>query len=84
MYDTFIGFVLEIAKVCITAGLQYNLPATWDGMQKRHLPQELIAKLFSEVPARLAGLSSQKGAIKEGLDADFVVSHATNLMNHDL
>ena len=55
-------------------GLQYNLPATWDAMKKRGLGPELLARWWSQAPARLAGLQERKGAIAVGLDADFVVS----------
>ena len=58
----------------LSAALQYNLPSTWAGMQKRGLAPELMAKWWSEAPARLAGIENQKGFIAEGLDADFVVS----------
>lgn len=61
-------------KDMLPAALQYNLPSTWDGMRKRGLAPELLAKWWSEAPARLAGIENQKGFIAEGLDADFVVS----------
>ena len=56
------------------AALQYNLPATWHGMQQRGLGPELLARWWSQAPAQLAGLQDRKGAIAPGLDADFVVS----------
>ena len=59
----------------LPAALQYNLPSTWDGMQKRGLGPELLAKWWSAAPAKLAGIDNQKGFIAEGLDADFVVRH---------
>lgn len=54
--------------------MQYNLPSTWDGMKKRQLGPELLTKWWSEAPAKLAGLSRQKGSIEEGFDADLMVS----------
>jgi len=55
------------------AGLQYALAATWDGARKRQLQPQLLARLWSEFPARLAGVGERKGRLKMGQDADIVV-----------
>lgn len=54
-------------------GLQYLLPATWDGARRRGLPLERVSHLLSGAPAALASLSACKGALVAGLDADIVV-----------
>jgi allantoinase len=55
------------------AGLQLLLPATWTGAAARgHGPDRLGAWL-AEAPARLAGLSSRKGRLAPGCDADVVL-----------
>lgn len=55
------------------AGLQYGLPATWHAFAARKLPLQLLSRVWSSFPAKLAGVSRRKGAIAEGLDADLVV-----------
>lgn len=63
-------------KPCLSqchAGLQYALPATWTAMAARGLKPELLSRWWSTFPAQLAGLGARKGAIAEGMDADFVV-----------
>ena len=55
------------------AALELGLAAVWTGASARGLPLERIAQWLSEAPARLAGLSSRKGSIAAGKDADLVV-----------
>ena len=54
-------------------GLQYILPATWEGARKRGLPVERLTRWLSAAPAELAGLSACKGTLAPGMDADIVV-----------
>lgn len=44
-----------------------------EGHNRRGLPLTSIARLLSYNPAKLYGVSDQKGSIKSGLDADFAV-----------
>ena len=62
---------------CVPAGLQYGLPATWHQLAAQKLPLQLLSRVWSTFPARLAGLAGRKGAIAQGLDADLVVSQPT-------
>ena len=62
----------DAMDICF-AGLQYGLPATWHGLRQRSLSPELLTKLWSSNPARLAGLQRRKGSLAAGLDADIVV-----------
>jgi allantoinase len=55
------------------ASLQLGLAVVWTGMRARGIPLERLATWMSAAPARLVGLSSRKGAIAAGKDADFVV-----------
>jgi allantoinase len=55
------------------ASLQVALPAVWTAGRARGATVEDLARWMSAAPARLAGLDDRKGAIAEGLDADFVV-----------
>ena len=59
------------------ASLGLALPVLWTGMTKRGLDGApglaRIGEWLSAAPARLAGMSKQKGAIKVGADADFAV-----------
>ena len=57
------------------ASLQLSLSVVWKGARERgHTPVE-VARWMCETPALVAGLSRRKGAIAQGLDADFVVWH---------
>lgn len=58
------------------AGLQYGLPGTWEGLKSRGAGPELLSKLWSAFPARLAGLQHRKGSLAAGLDADITVRPA--------
>ncbi|MBI1786957.1 MAG: allantoinase AllB [Acidobacteria bacterium] len=55
------------------ASLQHGLPAVWTGMRRRGIGLEKLAGWMCGAPARLAGLSSRKGRIAAGFDADLVV-----------
>ncbi|XAR66450.1 Allantoinase [Bertholletia excelsa] len=54
------------------SSLQFILPVTWSHGRKYGITLELLAKWWSEKPAKLAGLDS-KGAIAVGKHADIVV-----------
>ncbi|MEX1093356.1 MAG: allantoinase AllB [Acidimicrobiia bacterium] len=53
--------------------LQLRLQATWTAAAARGYRPEHLTGWLAENPARLAGLAHRKGAIGEGMDADFVV-----------
>jgi allantoinase len=59
------------------ASLGLTLPVLWTGMRQRGLKDEVgmahAAEWLSAAPARLAGMSGQKGSIRVGADADLVV-----------
>jgi allantoinase len=55
------------------ASLQLTLSAVWTGARVRGCSPEYVTRWMSKSPARLAGLSSQKGEIASGFDADIVV-----------
>ncbi|HET8890594.1 MAG TPA: allantoinase AllB [Candidatus Angelobacter sp.] len=55
------------------ASLQLSLPVIWTEAKSRGFKEEDIARWMAAAPARLAGLSNQKGKIAPGYDADLVV-----------
>jgi allantoinase len=55
------------------ASLQLSLPAVWMEAKSRGFSLNRLARWLCEAPARLAGLTSQKGAIAPGCDADLVI-----------
>lgn len=59
------------------ASLGLALPVLWTGMRQRGIDGSdglsLVAEWLSAAPARLAGMSHDKGAIRVGADADFAV-----------
>jgi allantoinase len=55
------------------ASLQVALPVIWTEARKRGIPIAKVVQWMSEQPAKLAGVSHRKGAIKVGHDADLVV-----------
>lgn len=55
------------------AGIQTALSAMWTGLLEHGLGLEETARLLSQKPAELAGLTGRKGAIAKGMDADMVI-----------
>jgi allantoinase len=55
------------------ASLELSLAATWTKAAQHRFSVPDIAEWMCGAPARLAGLSHCKGAIAEGMDADFVI-----------
>lgn len=55
------------------ASLSLALPLMWTEARRRGFTVPDLTRWMAEAPARLAGCSSHKGRIAEGLDADFVV-----------
>jgi len=55
------------------ASLGLTLAATWTAASRRGFSLEDLTRWMSAAPAKLAGLSSRKGAIAPGKSADFVV-----------
>jgi len=55
------------------AGLQFGLPVVWTNARKRGFSEVNVWRWMSKNPARLAGLDHNKGEIKEGYCADFVI-----------
>lgn len=57
------------------SSLQFVLPAVWTGAQARGSTIEQLSKWVSAKPAEFLGLSSRKGTLAPGYDADIVVWH---------
>jgi len=55
------------------ASLELSLAAVWTGAAARNIPLEHVSRWLSTAPAALAGLSTHKGAIAAGMDADLVI-----------
>jgi len=55
------------------SSLQLRLPVVWTEARRRGFGLERLTEWLAASPARLAGLDHVKGAIRVGLDADFVV-----------
>lgn len=55
------------------AGVSVALPVVWTGLRARNFSLSDLARLMSQKPAELAGLTGKKGRIAEGYDADFTV-----------
>jgi allantoinase len=53
--------------------LQLRLPVVWTHARERGHTLDELTGWLAGAPARLAGLADRKGAIREGLEADFVV-----------
>jgi allantoinase len=54
------------------ASLQIGFAAAWTGARERGIPFETVVRWMSVAPAALAGLTSHKGSISVGADADLV------------
>lgn len=59
------------------SSLQFGLPIVWTQAQKRGYSPIDIAQWMSAKPAKLVGLSTTKGAIATGYDADIMVWNPT-------
>ena len=55
------------------ASLGLALPVMWTAMRKRGIAMERVAEWMAAAPAKLAGVTGQKGVLAAGADADFVV-----------
>lgn len=55
------------------ASLAVALPVMWTGLEARGFTLRDIARLMSEAPAQVSGLSARKGRLAPGYDADLVV-----------
>lgn len=55
------------------AGVQTTLPVLLDGVSRKKLTLPQVAAVFSYNTAQTFGLGGRKGAIRVGLDADFVL-----------
>ncbi len=55
------------------ASLQFSLPAVWTGMRARGHGLEQLVRWMCHAPAKLTGLTGQKGSLTPGADADFLV-----------
>ncbi|XP_037071497.1 allantoinase-like isoform X2 [Pollicipes pollicipes] len=55
------------------ASVQFDLPVFWTEAARRGLSLHDVSRLMSNNTSRLAGLQSRKGALRDGMDADFVV-----------
>jgi allantoinase len=55
------------------ASLQLSLPAVWTEAHRRNFSLANLSTWLCEAPAKLAGLTQQKGTIALGCDADLVI-----------
>ena len=55
------------------SSLGLALPVLWTAMQRRGAKLDRLGEWMAAAPARLAGLSNRKGALRAGADADLVV-----------
>lgn len=72
--------------VVVSAGLQYGLPGTWNGMRERAMNPEDVTRLWSTHAAKLAGMQHRKGSLEPGMDADIVVgvsAHPFSTLEYD-
>jgi hypothetical protein len=54
------------------AGLQYLLPATWTALKSKGADPTDLARVLSEQPSKLLGMT-KSGIISKGFDADLMV-----------
>jgi dihydroorotase-like cyclic amidohydrolase len=57
-----------VTQCCVRYGTDSEL-----GVQEMKWSLQLLARVLSEAPAALVGLSDRKGALREAMDADIVV-----------
>ena len=55
------------------SSLQFSLPAVWTAASQRKFELGDVSRWMSQAPATLAGLSSRKGSIAPGMDADLSI-----------
>lgn len=55
------------------SSVQFGLSLFWSQAKLRDFDIQEVAHFLSSAPSKLCGLENRKGAIKVGLDADFVV-----------
>jgi len=55
------------------SSLQFSLPAVWTAAAQRKFELADVSRWMSQASAALAGLSSRKGRIAPGMDADFSI-----------
>jgi allantoinase len=55
------------------ASLELSLPIVWTGARERNIPLEQLSDWLAAAPAKLVGLSKQKGRIAAGYDADLAI-----------
>lgn len=55
------------------SSLQFGLSLIWTAAKTRDMSFLDITKLLSSQPAKLCGLEDNKGDLREGMDADFVI-----------
>jgi allantoinase len=55
------------------SSIQFGLPAVWTEAANRGATLNNMVDWMSTQPAKLAGISTRKGAIAPGMDADLVV-----------
>lgn len=55
------------------SSVQFGLPLFWSQASSRGFGLQEVVHLLSTAPSKLCGLENRKGALKVGLDGDFVV-----------
>lgn len=75
--DKLIGLRDIFAAPFGSPGLETLLPVVYDEFQKRCLSLTVLARMMSEMPARVFGLYPKKGIIAPGSDADIAIVDPT-------
>lgn len=57
-----------------TPGIQYYYPLLLDAVNKGELTIERVVQMVATSPAASFGLAGSKGALKPGMDADFIIA----------